>query len=381
MSCCGSKISSSFNGHLVGCTCSSCSTCSEAPSTLCPTIINTIYDTTVLVTSPWNIPLCQGIVQVVIPPEYTLPIGSLLWSPSYGYYEVVERSPITGQTVIRNTCLFPVASPGTAVPGCTKFIVTANPILPGQFLGVFLSSDFTAPAIGECVSVTFTTNSDVSAGLLVNVGTATYLVSSASTDGVSVVLCNQGGGFTPGTPITAIGSFGNYLYPITIGDFSLINKVSVFEDGFDLGTGFGGGVTSKIIQTPLTSIINPVSSRTLVIYGVLDGLFNCLAQGGDTDPFGHWNQIVGQTRLRDTVNPAFAFTHDQVSITYNKASSTPDVLMGVNLRQAFTMSIAPNTSETFTGWFRVITDSSADVFWNMRFCEMTISVTYMGVLV
>jgi len=381
MSCCGPKIQSSFNNHLVGCTCSSCNTCAQSVSSLCPTVINTIYDTTVVITSPWNIPLCQGIVQVVIPPEFTLPIGSLLWSPSYGYYEVVERSPATGQTVLRNTCLFPVASPGTAVPGCAKFIVTANPVLPGQFLGIFLSSDFTAPAVGECVSVTFTTNSEVSAGLLVNVGTATYLVSSVSTDGVSVVLCNQGGGFTPGTPITAIGSFGNYLYPITIGNFALVNRVAVTETDVEIGIFDPSTGVSKIIDTPLTSIMNPLSSRTLVVYGTLTGTFSGLLIMATSDPFGAWGQLVGRITLFNTINPAFTFSHEEVYIQYNKLSSDPSTAAGIQIRQAFTMSIPPGSSETFTGRFRVIGDSNADASWRFDFATMTTAVTYMGVLV
>ncbi len=208
MGCCGEKTPSSFNSHLVGCQCSSCTGCTDYLSNPnCPTIVNPAYNATVEISSTWVVPQCQQTTVVIASPGLVLPVGALLWSPDYGYFEIMERDQLTGRTTILNTCTFPIVSPGATVPGCTRFILAANAILPGSVTGIFLTSDFTAPLEGECVTVQFTTTEGLSAGLTIGVGSGIYLLNAIFADGVSAVICNQGGGFPPGTPITAIGTF------------------------------------------------------------------------------------------------------------------------------------------------------------------------------
>lgn len=72
-------------------------------------------------------PACN--VEAVVPflGLTVLQIGSYLWNATYGYLRVTAFNSLTGETKVINDCVPPNVAPGTLIPRCTLFTVTAPP--------------------------------------------------------------------------------------------------------------------------------------------------------------------------------------------------------------------------------------------------------------
>jgi hypothetical protein len=167
------------------------------------------------VANSWNIPACGFSATLSIPGLVSITIGSYLWSESYGYFEVTAFDSGLQQVTILNHCNTGNAAVGTAVPACSEFINTAPPAPEVDSNTACVKIDFTAPANGNCIDITLTTTSGVSAGDTVQIGTGFYRVDDVKPNDI-ITICNDGEGITPGTSVIALTSIGEYQYCLTI---------------------------------------------------------------------------------------------------------------------------------------------------------------------
>lgn len=181
----------------------------------CEQIINNYYSPQVCVSYGFNIPGCGLTAVIYFSDVPKLLVGAYLWHPTYGYFKVIAFNSQTGQTTILNTCEDGNAAPGTAIPACTCFIVTPEPIDIAVLTGVCVAVDFTAPAVYDCILITVTSINGLVVGGYVGIGSGVYLVSEVNS-ATTITICNEGQGITPGTPVIALDAAGGYQYCLSI---------------------------------------------------------------------------------------------------------------------------------------------------------------------
>jgi len=180
----------------------------------CQQINNYVYNAGIKNDQAFNLPACGAGAVIYSDGLKTLAIGSYLWNPTYGYLKVTAFDYTTGQIVVVNLCNDGNAAVGTNIPACTPFLVTDTPQAtsnPNFF--PYLAIDFTAPANGDCLTITVTNVNGLVVGNQVTIGTGTYTLNSIVSP-TSINICNNGLGITPGTPVIAKDVAGNYQYPI-----------------------------------------------------------------------------------------------------------------------------------------------------------------------
>lgn len=200
----------------------------------------------------WNVPACGNTATLTIAGLKSALPGSFLWNPDFGYFEIQSVNPITGQLVVKNTCIDGNATAGTAVPSCSGFIITGNPVASGggggdPTLFPYVAIDFTAPPpcpdVGCCINITVTTVNGLATGKDVQIGTGVYTV-DAILGAETITICNNGSGITPGTSVIAKDEAGQYQYPIVLIDSNICTNAEV-ESGTIL-------VCKDGIASPLT---------------------------------------------------------------------------------------------------------------------------------
>lgn len=223
--------------------------CTEDHST---TIINENFDAALNVANSWNVPACGGASTLSIPGLSDIVIGSYLWHPTYGYYQVLAFNPSNSQVVVQNNCTANNAAIGTQIPACTAFVVTDPPASSSGGGGVptvfpYLAVDFTAPSNGVCIPITVTTTQGLSVGKNVSIGTGTYGV-SAITSATQMTICNNGLGAVPGSPVLARDSAGNLQYPVILIDANPCTNTPITTTGAIIAC-------NSNTQAPLTGAI------------------------------------------------------------------------------------------------------------------------------
>lgn len=178
--------------------------------------------------SSWNVPLCGHTAVLNVPGLQGATVGSYLWHPNYGYYEITSLDSAKGQIGITNNCTEGNAAAGVQIPACTCFTVT---VPPSEDVGpeglACLSLDFTAPADGDCILITVTSLGTLQAGDEIQIGTGRYRVSEINSS-TTITICNDGLGLVPGTAVIAVDANGNYQYCFTV----IANCCSRIEEAF-----------------------------------------------------------------------------------------------------------------------------------------------------
>lgn len=182
----------------------------------CKEVNNYLFNTTISPDNSWNIPACGNLVTFVVGDLNTFHIGAYIWSETYGYFEVVGFDRNTHQLTVINNCIEGNATPGTKVEACSLFIVVDPPLEAGGANGqVCLELDFTAPAVSSCILITVTTIGTLVAGDTVRIGSGTYRVQEINS-ATTITICNDGEGITPGSPVIAKNSAGQYQYCLVV---------------------------------------------------------------------------------------------------------------------------------------------------------------------
>lgn len=180
----------------------------------CQEIINNFFSASICTIAAFTMPACSGIASVTFPGVKVLPVGAYLWNETYGYLEVTSFNNRTGLATLLNHCNEGNAAVGTNIPGCTCFVVTdppqegqVNPFVP------YLAENFTAPADGDCTTITVTTTAGLIVGGEITLASGIYVLDSILTP-TTIVICNEGQGITPGTVVLARNEAGQLQYPI-----------------------------------------------------------------------------------------------------------------------------------------------------------------------
>jgi len=163
----------------------------------------------------WNIPACGTTAILVVPGLKSINVGSYIWDATYGFFEVTAFDITTGQLTVLNHCNAGNAAVGTTVPACTLFTITVPPCDCGDSSQVCVAIDFTAPEVDDCIDITLTATTGLTASDTVQIGTGFYFVDAIKPNNI-ITICNKGNGITPGTPVIAKDINGGYQYCLSV---------------------------------------------------------------------------------------------------------------------------------------------------------------------
>lgn len=230
----------------------------------CQEIVNNYYATAICSSYAGNMPACGETVSIYFLGVRVLTVGSFLWNETIGYLEVTAFNNQTGLAILLNNCNEDNASAGTTIPSCTCFVVVdppteseINPFVP------YVAEDFTAPDVGDCVTITVTNVAGLSEGDTITIGTAIYTLDTI-VSGTTIIICNDGDGFPVGTVVEARNSAGQLQYPISVSTNCCESMLVVMDSAETdaLTNTAADGVT--LTNTPNTITVNNTStSRTL----------------------------------------------------------------------------------------------------------------------
>lgn len=241
----------------------------------CKTLVYNYYSASICTQFAFNMPDCGESVNVYFQNVKVLPVGVYIWNESVGYLEVTAFNNQTGLATLLNNCNEGNASAGTQFQACTCFTVTAPPCDCASSSGVFLSTDFTAPAVDECTTISVTSVNGLSEGDTIALGSGTYVIGSIVSS-TSISICNTGDGITPGTVVEAENSAGQLQYPIYVVSSCCSNIIILTDDqesSKSSGTilaGASGTFGPATISLSNTSTLNTLTVEvTYNLYGVM----------------------------------------------------------------------------------------------------------------
>lgn len=179
-------------------------------------VIQQSFVTAISTVTAFNMPACNTTAVITIPGLTKMQVGSYIWNVTFGYLLVVGFDYVNQQVTVKNECTAGNAAPGTAVPACTMFNVVDPPGIGGGGgqIGVFLATDFVAPANGNCIDINVTGVAGLTVGSNVQVSSGIYLLSAIVSPTI-ITICNEGSGVIHGTVVVALDGSGQYIVPIT----------------------------------------------------------------------------------------------------------------------------------------------------------------------
>jgi hypothetical protein len=146
----------------------------------------------------------------------------------------------------------------TAPPCCQD---NPDPSIP------FLAVDFTAPADGDCTTITVTSVAGLAEGDEITIGSGIYTLNNIISP-TTIEICNNGSGITPGTVVHARNDAGQLQYPIV----SITNCCDAISSTTQNSSGaFVEGTLSNFNDfantNPATLVINnPSLSRNMSVF-------------------------------------------------------------------------------------------------------------------
>lgn len=201
----------------------------------CKTVVRATYAASVKIEDSFQMPACGQSAQLRIVGLVAIAVPSYIWNQAVGYLQVIAFNAYDNIITVQNNCQTGNASPGTSFPACTLFVVTDPPAVAsgssqtGCFVG---EPGFTAPpvspAVGSCILIAVTCVNNLAVNKNVGIGSGYYRV-NAIPDSTHIEICNEGGGITPGTAVTAKNGAGEYQYPLTAIDVNPCTNPPVLE--------------------------------------------------------------------------------------------------------------------------------------------------------
>lgn len=216
----------------------------------------------------WNVPACGLTAAITVVGLKAIVVGSYIWNPGFGYFEITAFNSGIGQITITNHCTVGNATAGTNVPACTEFTVTVPPTGLTPSTETCVAIDFTAPANGDCIDITLTNTNNIQAGDIIQIGSGFYFLSTVKPNDI-VTICNTGDGITPGTSVIALDANGNFQYCISIISENPCGRTPQTElailgcDGDGLTTTLGGNSEGWVATYLGDLVTNGASYRPL----------------------------------------------------------------------------------------------------------------------
>lgn len=291
------------------------------------------FSADIKIADSWNIPACGESAIVNGISLRAIVVGSYLWNPDFGYFEVTAFNSGTGQMTILNHCTVGNAAVGTNVPACTEFTVTVPPCDCGTDSQVCVAIDFTAPDNGDCIDITLTSTNGITASDTIQIGTGFYFVDAVKPNDI-ITICNQGEGITPGTSVIARDINGNYQYCISIISSNPCDRTAE-TDGTVLICNADG------LQVPLTGETDSEDFvLTLLDVGTGDAAYRSLNITKFRD-----SESVSDPSVPFTLDHT-ANTHDSPSATYMFTTGDRAIDMIVNVLAELTFGVVNGNSDT-----------------------------------
>lgn len=171
------------------CGCStSCSTSCSSCDTTCAAVCTALE-----VANSWNIPACSAEAVLSVPGLETVLIGSYIYNPTYGWFQVTAFDSANHQITVMNECFDANAAAGTVVPALTTFIFSAPPSSTNvtyEQLAVGTPYDFTAVDAELVFGTTSPTITLTVPGTYLLMGSVSVQAAAVTTAGASSVACN-----------------------------------------------------------------------------------------------------------------------------------------------------------------------------------------------
>lgn len=265
----------------------------------CLEIITTEYGPDLQTDSVLTIPSCQNTAAVAIKGLVSAMVGSFIWSPFYGYYEIVSFVPDTRTLIVKNHCTVGNAAAGTQVPLCSLFVVTGPPCNLANSDVPYLTSDFVVPIVSGCTAVSVTDTTNLSNGDTIVIGPYAYLLSTV-VNSTSILICNQGDGGPPGTTVSALNASGNYQYPIII-----INSSSTLQAQNAVTGTLSSGSPAIGAGTSIT-FTNPSSTKTAQIFYTLSAIAQGNVNNAHSSFMGYHLSIINAVDANPSVTEVLA---------------------------------------------------------------------------
>jgi len=189
------------------------------------TLIKDTFTVEVCIEHSINMPACGEEVQVKLKDcVSTLGPDGIFFNSTVGFLHVVTYDPLTQIVALRNLCeecsTVVQKSPGELIAADTCFYVGPAQCLitgtGGTTLQPFLACDFVVPEVSSCTLIKVTTVNGISVGAVIAINTFQFRVAQVL-DAVTIDICNDGDGGTPGMAIKADANNDGVLdHPIII---------------------------------------------------------------------------------------------------------------------------------------------------------------------
>lgn len=182
----------------------------------CEVTVQENYKASICTSASFVIPSAGNTVTVVFPALSGIVVGAYLWNPTYGYFKIESYDYVTSTVVLSNYGGEDDA--GTTVPSCTCFVVVDQPQDTSGYSSTYpyVALDFTAPECNVPLLITVTNTNGLVVGGNIQINGGTYEVTAINSS-TTITILNVSPdciGLTPGSPVIAQDSFGNYITPI-----------------------------------------------------------------------------------------------------------------------------------------------------------------------
>lgn len=180
------------------------------------------YSAVIRISTEWAVPLGESIVTLDVAALADILIGSAIWNPTYGAYNITDYLPDLGQIKVQKADNN-IVTVGTVIPACSKFIVIQSGDTQQEFVDFESELTATTGSLGALDNIVVAYSKYLKIGQLVNISI------SADFD----VITNTIVGVTMELPFTS-GAEGDQIVPcrlkigstISVGLITILNGVA-----------------------------------------------------------------------------------------------------------------------------------------------------------
>ena len=233
----------------------------------------------------WAIPECGETASLSVYGLRSITVGSFLWSPDYGYFEITDYDSDACVIEITNTCIEGNAAPGTVVPVCASFVLTA-PCIPSIECTTLTTGISIVDGTATYANVAVADSSIFAVDDIVHVGDDYIATIDAIPDSTHIDITI---GPTPSADATVAA--GVLVCPLTAeesAEYDILGKVLAFENkliNLMSPDSLSGVSFNSTLTLPTMNVTNPHPTKALKV--IIDISFSASANvvNGVADKF------------------------------------------------------------------------------------------------